>query len=398
MVNRPTYLAWLNRWKDRDVIKVAVGMRRCGKSTVLKMFQEELLAQGVPAENMLSINFESLDEDYPLTARELYDYVVRRLAKGRNYVFLDEVQHVADFERVVDGLYVRDDVDLYITGSNAFFLSGELATLLTGRYVELRVLPLSFAEYHSANPDENPEAAFNRYISYGGLPYTLRLQGAEDIADYLGGVFNTIIVKDIASRNPRMDMRAFGNVASFLADNVGNVTSQQKIARGLEAAGRKISAVTVGTYVDALASSYLLFEAGRFDVHGKEHLATLGKYYLGDLGLRFWLLGRDQGDVGHRIENAVYLELLSRYRSVSVGVLRTGEIDFVATGTEGPHYYQVALSVLDESTLARELAPLRAVRDNYPKTLLTLDRVGVGDHGGIRQENVIDWMLGRAAL
>ena len=398
MVNRPTYLAWLNRWKDRDVIKVAVGMRRCGKSTVLKMFQEELLAQGVPAENMLSINFESLDEDYPLTARELYDYVVRRLAKGRNYVFLDEVQHVADFERVVDGLYVRDDVDLYVTGSNAFFLSGELATLLTGRYVELRVLPLSFSEYHSANPDENPGAAFNRYISYGGLPYTLRLQGAEDIADYLGGVFNTIIVKDIAARNPRMDMRAFGNVASFLADNVGNVTSQQKIARGLEAAGRKISAATVGTYVDALASSYLLFEAGRFDVHGKEHLATLGKYYLGDLGLRFWLLGRDQGDVGHRIENAVYLELLSRYRSVSVGVLRTGEIDFVATGAEGPHYYQVALSVLDESTLARELAPLRAVRDNYPKTLLTLDRVGVGDHGGIRQENVIDWMLRRAAL
>ena len=393
MVDRPHYLDWLNRWKDKDVIKVAVGMRRCGKSTVLKMFQDSLRSQGVPASNIIAINFESLDEEYPLTARELYRYVVERLAPGINYVFLDEVQHVEDFERAVDGLHVRDDVDLYITGSNAFFLSGELATLLTGRYVELRVLPLSFSEYHSARPEENPETAFNRYLSYGGLPYTLSLQSEADIADYLGGVFNTVIVKDIAARNPRMDVRAFEAVASYLADNVGNITSQQKIARGLEAAGRKTSAMTVGSYVEALASSYLLYEARRFDVRGKDHLASLEKYYLGDLGLRFWLLGRSQGDVGHRVENAVYLELLNRYRSVSVGVLRGGEIDFVAMGDEGPRYYQVSLTVLDEATLERELAPLRAVRDNYPKTLLTLDRVGVGDREGIRQENLLDWLL-----
>lgn len=393
MVVRPKYLAWLNRWKDRDVIKVAVGMRRCGKSTVLKMFQDDLQSQGISASNIIAINFESLDEDYPLTARELYRYVVGRLAPGRNYVFLDEVQHVEDFERVVDGLYVRDDVDLYITGSNAFFLSGELATLLTGRYVELRVLPLSFSEYHSARPEENPETAFNRYLSYGGLPYTLNLTSETDIADYLGGVFNTVVVKDIAERNPRMDLRAFNSVASFLADNVGNITSQQKIARGLEASGRKVSPMTVGSYIEALVSAYLLYEARRFDVRGKEHLASLGKYYLGDLGLRFWLLGRSQGDIGHRVENAIYLELLNRYRSVSVGVLRGGEIDFVATGDEGPHYYQVSLTVLDEATLERELAPLRGVKDNYPKTLLTLDRIGAGDREGIRQENIIDWLL-----
>lgn len=393
MIARPNYLSWLNRWKDKDLIKVAVGMRRSGKSTVLKMFQDDLKTQGISTSNIIAINFESLAEEYPLTARELYRYVVDRLARGRNYVFLDEVQHVKDFEKVVDGLYVRDDVDLYITGSNAFFLSGELATLLTGRYVELRILPLSFAEYYSARPEENPETAFNRYLSYGGLPYTLNIQNEADIADYLGGVFNTIIVKDIAARNPRMDVSAFGNVARFLADNVGNFTSQRKIARSLEAAGRKVSTTTVGAYIDSLASSYLLYEARRFDVHGKDHLSSLGKYYLGDLGFRFWLLGRSQGDVGHRVENAVYLKLLNRYRSVSVGVLRSGEIDFIAMGDEGPHYYQVALTVLEESTLERELAPLRAVRDNYPKTLLTLDRIGVGDRAGIRQENIIDWLL-----
>ncbi len=396
MINRPHYLNWLERWRDKDVIKVVVGMRRCGKSTVLQLFQNRLVAQGINPANILSLNFERLDEDYPQTARELYTYIVERLAPGVNYVFLDEVQHVEDFERVVDGLYVRDDVDLYITGSNAFFLSGELATLLTGRYVELRVLPLSFAEYHSANPSENPETAFNRYLAYGGLPYTLQIERAEDIADYLGGVFNTIIVKDIAARNPRTDLRSFTNTAAFLADNVGNLTSQQKISRGLAAAGRKVSTTTVGAYIETLKESYLLYEASRYDVQGKAHLDTLEKYYLGDLGLRFWLLGRDQGDIGHRVENAVNLELLQRYRTVNVGVMRNGEIDFVATGDEGPHYYQVALSALEESTLERELAPLQAVRNNYPKTLLTLDRIGVGDRGGIRQENIIDWMLSGA--
>lgn len=393
MIDRPLYLDWLGRWRDKDVIKVIVGMRRCGKSTVLKLFSEKLVTQGVDLDSIISINFEKLDEAYPTTPEELYRYIAERLRPGKNYVFLDEVQHVRDFERVVDGLFVRDDVDLYITGSNAFFLSGELATLLTGRYVELRVLPLSFAEYHSANPDESPDAAFNRYLAHGGLPYTLEIERPNDIADYLGGVFNTIIVKDIAARNPRMDMGAFSNVAAFLADNVGNLTSLQKISRGLAAHGRKASTSTVGTYVEALRSSYLLYEARRYDIHGKQHLDTLGKYYLGDLGLRFWLLGRDQGDVGHRVENVVYLELLNRYRNVSVGTMRNGEIDFVAVDARGPRYYQVALTVLDSATLERELAPLRAVKDNYPKTLLTLDRIGASDHGGIEQKNLVDWLL-----
>lgn len=393
MIPRPHYMNWLNRWRDKDVIKVLTGMRRCGKSTVLHLFGEQLVAEGIKRSNIISINFESMDGDYPLDAKPLYDFIVSRLSTGTNYVFLDEVQHVSDFERVVDGLYVRHDVDLYITGSNAFFLSGELATLLTGRYVEIEVMSLSFAEYHSADPQQNVDSAFNRYLTYGGLPYSLQIGQPRDVADYLGGVFNTVIVKDIAARNPRMNMRAFSETAAFLADNIGNITSQKKIAGELTASGHKISPTTVASYINELKSSYLLYEARRYNVKGRQHLNTLEKYYLGDLGLRYWLLGNAQQDIGHRLENAVYLELLRRADSVSVGAMPSAEIDFVTRDHEGLKYYQVAMSVLDPATLERELAPLKAVHDDYPKTLLTLDRIGVGDRNGIRQENIIDWLL-----
>lgn len=394
MILRPHYTNWPNRWRNKNVIKVLTGMRRCGKSTVLQLFGEQLLSEGVDRSNIIIINFENMDEDYPLDAKSLYDYVVSRLSTGINYIFLNEVQCVSDFDRVVDGLYVRPDIDLYVTGSNAFFLSGEPATLLTGRYVEIQVMPLSFAEYHSADPQQNVDAAFNRYLTFGGLPYSLQIEQARDIADYLGGVFNTVIVKDIAARNPRMDMRAFSETTAFLADNIGNITSQKKIARGLTASGHKISPTTVAAYINELKSSYLVYEVGRYNIKGREHLSTLEKYYLGDLGLRFWLLGGSQQDIGHRIENAVYLELLRRADSVSVGLMQSSEIDFVTRDHEGLKYYQVAMSVLDPATLERELAPLRTVNDDYPKTLLTLDRIGVGDRNGIRQENIIDWMLG----
>lgn len=394
MIERPRYMAWLNRWREKDVIKVLTGMRRCGKSTILSLYQQKLLESGVALASIQSINFEQMDRAYPREAQALYDYIVARLAPGTNYVFLDEVQHVEDFERVVDGLYVRDDVDLYITGSNAKFLSGELATLLTGRYVEVLVQPLSFAEYRSARLEVDVERAFNDYLTYGGLPYVLNIDDPRDIMDYLGGVFNTIVLKDIAQRNPRMDMRAFDHTASFLADNVGNITSCQRISRGLAASGRKISTTTVGEYIEELKRNFLLFEARRFDLQGGGYLNTLEKYYLGDLGFRFWLLGKSTGDLGHRVENAIYLELLHREREVCVGKWRDAEVDFVTLGSGGPHYYQVALSVLDETVLDRELAPLQALRDNYPKTLLTLDRVGSGDHGGIEQVNIIDWLLG----
>lgn len=395
LVNRPVYLDWLNRWKDRDVIKVATGLRRCGKSSVLELFRRQLREGGIADSNILGINFESWDEEYPLDARELYRYIVQRLGSGTNYVFLDEVQHVKEFERAVDALYVREDVDLYITGSNAFFLSGELATLLTGRYVELSMLPFSFAEYRSARGgEENLEDAFNRYLTYGGMPFAARLDDPQSIADYLGGVFNTVLVEDVARRHPRMDMRAFRDLSAFIADNVGNITSRKRLAAGLAQAGTKVSPATIGAYLGALMENYLAFKAGRYDLKGREYLETLEKYYLGDLGFRFWLLGKEQGDLGRRLENAVYLELLRRYRTVCVGKVGTAEVDFIAMGQDGPEYYQVAQTVLDEATRNREFAPLEAIADNYPKTVLTLDRVGVGDYRGIHHLNVIDWMLG----
>ena len=395
LVNRPIYLDWLNRWKDRDVIKVATGLRRCGKSSVLELFRRQLREGGIADSNILSINFESWNEEYPLDARELYRYIVQRLGSGTNYVFLDEVQHVKEFERAVDALYVRDDVDLYITGSNAFFLSGELATLLTGRYVELRMLPFSFAEYWSARGgEENLEDAFNRYLTYGGMPFAARLDDPQSISDYLGGVFNTVLVEDVARRHPRMDMRAFRDLSAFIADNVGNITSRKRLAAGLAQAGTKVSPATIGAYLDALMENYLAFKAGRYDLKGREYLETLEKYYLGDLGFRFWLLGKEQGDLGRRLENAVYLELLRRYRTVCVGKVGTAEVDFIAMGQDSEIARQVAQTVLDETTRNREFAPLEAIADNYPKTVLTLDRVGVGDYRGIHHLNVIDWMLG----
>lgn len=394
MIPRPRYIKWLERWKGEPVIKVVTGLRRCGKSSILKLFQGHLREGGVDDANILSINFESLDEEYPLKAKPLYDYVVRSLGEGANYVFLDEVQHVEDFERAVDALALRDDVDLYITGSNACMLSGELASLLTGRYVELRMLPLSFAEFRSAwDARANSDDLFQRYMNYGGMPYTVRLDDEESISDYLGGVFSTIVVKDIAQRHPRMNMRSFSKTARFLADNVGNISSQTKISRGLAGDGEKVSVGAVGEYVDALLENYLVFKAERYDIKGREYLETLEKYYLGDLGFRFWLLGKTRQDVGRCLENIVYLELLRRFRRVSVGKVGEKEIDFVAVDQAGPHYFQVSQTVLDPATLDRELAALRAIGDDYPKTLLTLDRIGASDHNGIAQINVVDWLL-----
>lgn len=395
MIERPAYTDWLERWQDKDVIKVITGLRRCGKSTVLRLFRERLLAKGVDQNRIIAINFESLEEDYPTEAKPLYDYIVSRLAPGVvNYVFLDEIQHVREFERAADGLYVRDDVDLYLTGSNADLLSSELATRLTGRYVELRMLPLSFKEYRSTRPQsESPEQSFNRYLLYGGLPYAATLEHDQDIADYLGGVFNTILVKDIAQRHPRIDTIAFDEVASFLADNVGNITSIKGIADAMKQTHRGISPTTVGEYIAALRENYLLFRADRYDIKGKSYLKTLEKYYLGDPGFRFWFLGKTGGDLGHRIENVIYLELLRRYQTVHIGKVGTSEVDFYTPDPQGDHYYQVSLTVMDESTLSRELRPLQSINDNHPKTLLTMDRIGNGNHTGIRQVNIIDWLL-----
>lgn len=384
---------WLLRWKDRDVIKVVTGMRRCGKSTVLALARQAFIDAGVPQSSIITIDLEKLGYSGPTTDRELYDLAVSQITEPHSYVFIDEPQRVPNFERAVDALYARDDCDVYVTGSNSDLLSSELASLLTGRYVEYRLLPLSFAEYRQIpQPSDNAADFFNRYLVYGGLPYAATLP-QEDVSEYLDGVLNTILVKDVSARHPRFNMDIVRTLFAFCADNIGNCYSLKKRADALGARGTKISPTTVSEYLDALTESYLLFKADPYDAKGKKLLQQGGKYYLGDLGFRHLLLGRDDTDLGCRIENIVYLELLRRYRTVRIGRTGTLEIDFVAEKDSRPHYFQVALSVLDEQTLKRELAPLMAVRDDYPKTLLTLDHIGLSDHNGIEQRYLIDWLL-----
>jgi hypothetical protein len=386
-------MEWLSRWRDQEPVKIITGLRRCGKSSVLALFRNRLREEGVPAENIQSINFESLEETYPLDAKPLYDFICSHLQPGMNYVFLDEVQHVKDFERTIDGLTLKENVDLYITGSNADMLSGELATLITGRYVELQMHPFSFAEYRTAFEGVDDDALFDRYLTYGGMPYTVRLSDDQSIADYLGGVFNTIVMADIACRHPRMNMAAFQRTSSFLADNVGNITSLSRISTGLKGAGSNVSVGAVTEYIDALSENYLLYKAPRYNIKGREYLDTLEKYYLADMGFRFWMLGRRQADIGHRIENVVYIELLRRYADVSVGKVGQAEVDFVALKDGIPVYIQVAQSVMDDAVRKREFASLQAIKDNHPKLVLTLDKIGNGDYEGVKQVNLIEWLL-----
>jgi len=394
MIGRPHYTDWLKRWKDKDVIKVVSGMRRAGKSTIMELFQVDLLEDGVEASNIISINFESFEEEYPLTHKELYHYVVQRLAPtGNNYVFLDEIQHVDQFEKVVAALNVRDDVDLYITGSNAYYLSSELATLLTGRSVEIHVTPYSFKEYSFARPELAEDDAFQRYLIYGGLPYGATLTNDRDITQYLEGVFSNIFIKDVATRRPRMDMNAFRRTASFLADNVGNISSIRSIASAQSANKKNVSQGAVNEHIESLIETYLAYKVSRYDLRGKAYLQTMEKYYLGDLGFRYWLLKKNLGDVGRRLENVVYLELIRRYTHVDIGKQGTKEIDFIARRGNEIHYFQVAQTVLDDKTLQRELEPLQSQKDNHPKKLLTLDRIGTGNADGIEHANLIDWLL-----
>lgn len=394
-VPRPYYLEWLRSWKDRDVIKVVTGIRRSGKTTLLELFREELVAGGVRQECIVSINFEDPDIEPFSDYRSAWRYVRERFpAEGRAYVFLDEVQLVPDFERVVDGLFAKKDCDVYITGSNAKFLSGELATFLTGRYVEVQVGPFSFAEYMSAFPGRQPDRAFSDYLRFGGFPFAASLPcGSRSMGDYLSGILDTILYKDILARKRLRDGALLKRLAHFVHDNIGNPLSVNRIVGTFKAEGISVPHATLDVLLDALCETFLVFKANRYDVKGRGYLKTNAKYYVADSGLRWVLLGDRRNDFGHLLENVVYLELRRRYRNVFVGVLGQQEVDFVALTNGTPHYFQVALSVRDENTLKRELAPLKAIRDQYPKTLLTLDADPPFDYDGIRQVNVVDYLL-----
>ena len=394
-IPREEYLERLRNLKHKKLIKIVTGIRRCGKSTVLEMFRDELLNNGVEENQIIFINFEDYENKSLRNIDSLYDYIKQRLTSKMNYIFLDEVQRVEDFPEVVDSLYIKDNVDLYLTGSNSSLLSSEIATLISGRYVEIKMLPFSFKEFvRATNQTENFSSAYRQYIETSSFPYVLELlQTPQEINAYLEGIFNTILVKDIIDRKKIADTNVLKSVTQFLFDNIGSELSSKKIADTLTSHGRKSDSKTIEKYVTSLEESFIVYRANRYNIKGKEYLKSLEKYYVADIGLRNFMLGKKSIDVGHILENIIYLELIRRGYSVYVGKIDDMEIDFVAQNSQGNTYIQVAASVRDENTLKRELRSLQAVKDNYPKMILTLDDDPEADYDGILRKNALEWLL-----
>lgn len=396
IINRQEYLDKLIALRDKQLIKVITGIRRCGKSTLMEIFQNYLKSNGVSDNNIISINFEDYDNYELREPSKLYSYIKEKLSDtGMNYIFLDEIQHVEDFPRIVDSLYIKKNVDVYITGSNAYMLSSEIATLLSGRYVEIKMLPLSFKEYIESTGDTKElSRKYADYIENSSFPYTLELRDTPtELYNYLEGIYNSIVVKDIANRKKITDTMMLESITRFLFDNIGNPMSTKKIADTMTSMGRKIDVKTVEKYVSALTESFVMYQAKRYNVKGKQYLKTLEKYYAVDMGLRYMLLGTRGADVGHILENVVYLELIRRGYDVYVGKIDDLEVDFVAMDKKQIEYFQVAATVRDENTLNRELLPLQKISDNYPKVILTLDDDPEADYDGIKRINVLDWLI-----
>lgn len=402
-INRDHYLSILKNFKDQQIIKVITGIRRCGKSTLLEIYRDYLRDSMVEESQIISINFEDADYEKLLDRRKLYDYIKTRLVKGKKtYVFLDEIQNVNEFEKTVDSLFINKDVDLYITGSNAYLLSSELATLLTGRYIEIKMLPLSFKEYVSAFKDKTDlSRKFRNYLRYSSFPQAVELYkvNPENITLFLDGIYHTILLKDVMQRKGITDKNVLEKVTKYLYDNIGNRTSIKSISDNIEGVEKNSSYNTIANYIDALIDSYLIFKANRYDIKGREFLKTQEKYYAVDIGLRYYMLGQSSAkDMGHILENVVYLELLRRGYEVYIGKYDELEVNFVAKKPENTVYYQVALTTRTEENakntiLDRELAPLKRINDNYPKYILTLDDDLDADFDGIKKINVLDWLL-----
>ena len=398
MINRPTYIEKLEKFRGKRLVKVLTGIRRCGKSTLLELFREKLARGGVRASQFITYNFEDAALRDMMEWGRLHDAIVARLKPGRmNYIFLDEVQLVPGFERMVDSLYIRKDTDIYITGSNAYMLSGELATLLSGRYVEIHVQPLSFAEFVSAQPSpDNLARCYRDYVQFGSFPYVQELgRDAGLVRDYLSGIYNTVLMKDVILRRKSVESAVLERVIRFMFDNIGGLVSIKKISDTLTSDGAKTSSHTVEGYLSALTDCYLLRQANRFDIAGRQYLKTGSKYYLADIGLRTFLLGHRPADTGRILENIVYLDLLRRGWQVFVGKSGANEVDFVAQNGGETAYFQVAASVRDEATLRREVRSLEAIRDNHPKLILTLDDDPPSTHNGIRFINALDFLTNK---
>ena len=395
MIERTEYLEKLKKWKDKDLIKVVTGIRRCGKSTLFELFIEYLKTIGIEENHIISINLENPDNDFE-NYKDFYKFVKQQIKDEKQYyIFLDEVQNVPEFQKAVDGLYILKNVDVYITGSNAYLLSGELATLLTGRYIEIKMYPLSFKEYIEYYQKDADEKIYLNYINRSSFPYALKLEDETEIDDYLDALYNTIILKDVAQRRKIADTSMLKTVAKFMFNNIGNCLSIKKIADTLTSDGRPISVHTVENYLDALVESYVFNKVPRFDVKGKQYLQSGEKYYATDVTMRYVLLGRRNVDAGHMLENIVYLELIRRGYKVYIGRTGEKEVDFVAENKEGFTYFQVAYTTREQSTLERELTPLQEINDHYPKYILTMDIDPIADFDGIKKINVLDWLVNK---
>ncbi len=394
LIERKEYQAQLTMWQHEELIKVITGVRRCGKSTLFELYIDKLKSDGIGDDQIIFVNLE--DEDYSelLDYKKLHEYVKSRIVKDKwTYLFIDEIQNCKDYEKAISSLYLRKNLDIYITGSNAYMLSGELATKLSARYIEIDMLPLSFSEFSEAVTTADKRERFNQYMNMGAFPYSTHfVDNSLAHSQYLEGIYHTVLVKDIITRQGLKDITLVKSIASFLASNIGSPVSAKKIANTLTSNGRPTGSATVDTYLEALTDAYLFYKVNRYDIKGKLHLKTEGKYYICDTGLRNMILGTQGKDIGPQIENIVYIELLRRGYTVNIGKSgRETEVDFVAVRDKKTEYYQVSASVLDENTLARELTPLKQIQDNYPKFLITLDDF-TNDHDGIQQVNLIDWL------
>jgi predicted AAA+ superfamily ATPase len=407
-INRPAYLSRLIAYKDTDVVKIVTGIRRCGKSTLLDLFADYLSANGTPQENIIRMNMESLQYRNLSDHLSFYDYVRSKVVKGRkSYLIFDELQAVSQWEKAIESLRLDFDADIYITGSNAYLLSSEFSTLLSGRYVEIRLLPLSFKEFltfHDFAPDASQDAKFQQYLRFGGMPILSQFRLNEERSfEALEGIYATVILRDVSERNRLSDQSLLHKLVLFLCGNIGSITSPNKIGNVLFAEGdlkgtggrtdKGVAGKTVERYIRMLRDAFVFYSVDRYDVKGKQLMKTLGKNYIVDTGFRSMLLGYRDADRGHILENAVYLELLRREYRVRIGKVGETEVDFVAEKPAERLYIQVTETMKGETARERELRPLRAIRDNYEKIVLSMDRDYVNSYDGIRVMHVIDFLL-----
>lgn len=399
LINRQNYIQQLEKLKDKHIIKVITGLRRSGKSTLFEIFIQQIRDSGVSARNIQQYNFEKPIYPQEYTWRDIYKDILAKTDKDNmNYIFLDEPQQISEFERLIDALYVERYIDLYVTGSNAYFLSGDLATLLSGRYITIHILPFSFAEFCESQKDTtmNKYELFNHYLYETSLPQGvfLRNQGTDIQNMYIQDVYNTIVEKDIRQRYTIQNSRSFDNLSKFLMGAIGSVVSPSNISKAMKQDRQDIHHNTVEKYIEYLVSAYVFYQVNRFDIKGKQQLATQEKYYLVDIGFRNLKLGKFQyQDVGHILENIVYLELNRRGYQIWIGKIGEYEVDFIVKNALNKfEYYQVAWSITDPKTAEREIRPLKSISDNYPKYILSTDII-TAEIEGIEHINIVDWLL-----